>query len=88
LGKLLFLVLLAALGIVVWKVMAATARRDASQRGSKDASKPHLREPETIVQCSQCELHLPRGEALLVDGRYFCSPEHERDYHARQSESR
>jgi uncharacterized protein len=31
-----------------------------------------------MVACAHCGLHLPRGEALEVSSRFFCSEEHRR----------
>jgi len=30
----------------------------------------------TIVRCAKCGLHVPQGEALLQDERYYCSAAH------------
>ncbi len=34
--------------------------------------------PEAMVRCEHCGIHLPRSEAVLVDGRIGCSAEHAR----------
>jgi len=31
---------------------------------------------ESMVRCAHCGVHLPNGESLAVDGRYFCSEQH------------
>ena len=33
---------------------------------------------ENMVQCANCGLHLPRSESIATQGRYYCSPEHQR----------
>lgn len=33
-------------------------------------------QPEEMVQCQHCKLHLPKSEARTVDGRFYCSQEH------------
>lgn len=33
---------------------------------------------ENMVQCANCGLHLPRSESITTQGRYYCSPEHQR----------
>jgi uncharacterized protein len=63
-SKLLFLILAA---VAVYLVFAG-----ASRRRERHAE---LR-PETMVPCAYCGIHLPRSEALEVDGRYFCGQEH------------
>ena len=30
---------------------------------------------ETMVECTKCETYISANEALLVDGKYFCSKE-------------
>lgn len=31
---------------------------------------------EDMVQCAYCGVHLPKGESIEVDGRYYCSDAH------------
>lgn len=31
---------------------------------------------ENMVQCKKCAVHLPRSEAFLVDGDFYCSKAH------------
>jgi uncharacterized protein len=31
-----------------------------------------------MVQCSRCGVHLPRSETIATQGRFYCSPEHQR----------
>ena len=31
---------------------------------------------DTMVRCAQCGLHIPQGEALLQNGRFYCCEEH------------
>lgn len=31
---------------------------------------------DTMVRCAQCGLHIPQGEALLKDGKFYCCAEH------------
>ena len=33
-------------------------------------------EPEVIVQCSHCSVHLPQSEAIKQENRFYCSREH------------
>ena len=35
---------------------------------------------EDTVKCAQCDIHLPRNEAIIVDDMFFCSNEHRRQY--------
>lgn len=31
---------------------------------------------ENMVECEQCHVHLPRSEAFLVEGKFYCSKAH------------
>jgi len=33
-------------------------------------------EPEPVVQCHHCKVHLPKSEAQMHDARFYCSQEH------------
>lgn len=35
---------------------------------------------EDMVRCAHCGVHLPKGESVQADGRYFCSAEHRDAY--------
>jgi AmpD protein len=37
---------------------------------------PRVIEPEEMVQCQHCKLHLPKSEAKGFEDRFYCSPEH------------
>ncbi len=37
-------------------------------------------EAEDMVRCARCGIHIPRGEGVAAEGRYFCSVEHEREF--------
>jgi uncharacterized protein len=51
------------------------------------ANKPDSRSPtnttgkssaEDMVKCAHCGVNLPRSEAFLSQGKFFCSPEHQK----------
>jgi uncharacterized protein len=69
-GKLLFLVLVGLIFLVGWKLAARGIRT------RRRAPPPH--DPERMVGCRQCGVHLPVSEAIEADGNYFCSDEHKR----------
>ena len=71
-GKLLILVLVALAAYLLW-------------RGFRRGDGPPRKAPgegERMVDCSQCGVHLPVSEAVEAKGRYFCSDEHRRLFHA------
>ncbi len=34
------------------------------------------KQAENMVQCCTCQIHLPRSEAFMVEGRFYCSHAH------------
>lgn len=40
------------------------------------AERSKVVEPEVIVQCHHCSVHLPRPEAIMQEARFYCSQEH------------
>lgn len=71
--RLLKLLLLA---VAAWFIFSLLKRRrDVGVRGDKHAT-PLA--DEDMVRCLQCGVHLPRSEAFLVGGEYFCCDEHRR----------
>lgn len=78
-GKLLFW----AIAILAILVAMRMISRKAARRGAPPAP-PSPRDtsfgnaPETMVRCAHCGVHLPRSEALLQNGRTWCSEEHAR----------
>lgn len=81
-GKVLFWVVLIIGGLLLARVLA---RHNAASQQPKvpPVAKPAkgLRggpkaDPESMVRCEHCGIHLPRSEAVLSGGRIWCSPEH------------
>ncbi len=52
-------------------------------RSKSDKSKPAEPVAERIVQCAECGLRMPAGEAVFTDGQYCCCPEHRVAHHGR-----
>lgn len=40
------------------------------------AEQSKVAEPEVIVRCRQCSVHLPKSEAIAQEDRFYCSQEH------------
>jgi uncharacterized protein len=71
-GRILFFILLA---IVVYVVLRSMQRRgDDRSRGPSGSL-----QPQAMVSCAKCGLHVPRHEALPLGDRYFCCEEHRRN---------
>jgi uncharacterized protein len=70
-----FLVLLAVVLAVVW-YLRNSGRTTRSPREPSRRSGP-APNPQDMVECPICSLHLPRAEALPgPDGRLYCCAEH------------
>lgn len=68
--RLLFLFLLAY--IVILLVRAYLKRHNS---GSRTGKKSRATKTEEIVLDPQCQSYVPKSEAFLQDGNYFCSQE-------------
>lgn len=70
-SKLITLLLLAVLGVYLFKRLVG--RDEAPPKppaGRRDA--------EDMVKCTVCGVNLPRSEAILSQGRFYCCDEHRR----------
>ena len=66
------LIVFVLFGVVWWLL-----RRMAAVR-SVQHERRAVREPERMVTCAYCGVNQPVSESLQADGRYYCSPEHQR----------
>lgn len=69
------------LGLIVWLVVYILKRAiqptGSRQNNHNDVnSKSNAESVENMVQCASCQVHLPRSEAFLVDGKFYCSKAH------------
>ena len=64
-----FLLLIALVAVVWWVLKNRTQRR--GQRPSQVSP-----EPEMMVVCAHCGVHLPQGDSVAENGAYFCSEAH------------
>jgi len=67
----LLLIVAFTIGIVLWFKHAA-GHRDALPRKGKEKS------AEDMVRCEVCKVNLPRSEALMSQGKFYCCDEHRR----------
>lgn len=65
--RLLLLIIAIFIGFLIVKQMMASRRQSTDKK---------LPESTHMVRCEQCGVHLPKNEALLADGKFFCSDEH------------
>ncbi len=74
------LLLIIAICVVVYLLLRRYRRQklkdDSSDQENADNAQP--KQTEDMVRCAQCEIHLPKGESILAEGKHFCSEAHRR----------
>ena len=60
-----------AIGMLAVFWFRASKRKNLNPPPAKGAS-----EVESMVRCHVCSVNLPRSEAILSRGRYYCCAEH------------
>ena len=75
-GKLLFWIVIIIAVLCVARIAArmAAARRAPGFPAARRPPSPAA--AQTMVRCAHCGIHLPRSEALLQNGRTWCSADH------------
>ena len=74
-GKLLLWAIIILAVLFVSRILShqkAQSRQAADRRRADDARAAS----ETMVRCAHCGIHLPRSEAVLIQGKTWCSTEH------------
>lgn len=62
------LLLIIAVVIVVYLLIRSFRKAAPKQQETSAA--------EDMVRCAHCGVHLPKGESVQTDGRFFCNAEH------------
>lgn len=79
-GKLIFWAIVIVVVLLVARVLARQHSKsaDAPRAGSlpRRETPPPVDQPETMVRCAHCGIHMPRSEALLANGQTWCSSDH------------
>jgi uncharacterized protein len=65
--------------IVIGLVLVYWIVKGFHRRGGRRAP-PAARRGEDMVRCERCGVHLPRSESITTRGRFYCTPEHEREH--------
>jgi len=60
----------------LWLKGKKQAKLNTDQAAKAKAKLAKISEPETIVQCHCCSVHLPKSEAMALEDRFYCSKEH------------
>ncbi|MBM3350183.1 MAG: hypothetical protein FJY53_00030 [Betaproteobacteria bacterium] len=64
-------------GLVVWLLVLLFKRLTKETKSSQpDDDQSKEGEVEQMVQCATCHVHIPRSEAFLVRGAFYCSKAH------------
>jgi len=71
--KLIFLGLIIWLTVYILKRTIGPAAKPLEHTDGPESGKEPI---ENMVQCSTCHVHLPRSEAFLVNGNFYCSQAH------------
>ena len=66
------LLFLAAIVVVVY--LLVRSYRKAAPSGGRESS------AEDMVRCAQCGVHVPKGESVQSEGRFFCCAGHRDAY--------
>ena len=73
-----WLLLIAGIGLsYLWfkgKKQAKAVNQETST--PKPAKAKVVSEPEAMVLCQFCKVHLPKSDALVIEDRFYCSKEH------------
>lgn len=72
-----WLLLFAGAGaLYLWIKGKKQAKLYSNEASKIKAERAKVLEPEVIVQCHHCSLHLPKSEALTQEDRFYCSRDH------------
>lgn len=79
-GKIVFWVVFIIAALLIARIAARqNGKNQANGRQPKQAPKrgaPPVQHNEAMVRCEHCGIHMPRSEAVLSNGRIWCTEEH------------
>jgi uncharacterized protein len=64
--RLLFWIALIAIAVWLWRRI----------KNPPVINQPRPDQPQAMVRCAHCDLHVPQGEALELEGQWYCSADH------------
>jgi uncharacterized protein len=70
------LVVIVLVLLLAWLLFGSTRRRARGARRDGDPAPGRSTPVEDMVACVHCGVHLPASQALLLDGRSYCSEAH------------
>lgn len=68
--KILLLIVILFVVVMVYRAYKRVQSRPESPPAPTD-------QVETMVRCAHCGVNLPRSEAILSQGDFYCCPEHQ-----------
>lgn len=71
-----FLLLAGAGALYLWIKGKKQTKLNRDETAKIKAERSKVVEPEVIIQCAHCSVHLPKSEAITQEGRFYCSQEH------------
>jgi hypothetical protein len=74
--RLIFLGLIVYLLVVAFKRSTNQIGKNTEEKNIQKNAPISEKEIESMVQCASCSVHLPRSEAFLVNGAFYCSKSH------------
>ena len=77
-GKIVFWIIVILGGLIAARLIARHNERSQldAQQAKKAVKKSASSQVESMVRCEHCGIHLPRSEAVLSQGKTWCSMEH------------
>jgi len=71
--------------IAIWLVFTILRQQFGKRRKAPTGSPSQkLSAYSDMVACQQCDVHIPKAEAITLDGRYYCSNTCIREFHENQ----
>jgi uncharacterized protein len=64
--------------LLVARMIAHRSAAKSLAKGKPAPQQPDSGASENMVRCAHCGIHLPQSEAILIEGRTWCSQEHVR----------
>lgn len=73
-----YLLVLAVIAVAfwVWRNNRQQSKGDAAKAPAKKTAQDTLAQPQPMLQCATCGVHLPAGEALAGRQGSYCSAAH------------
>lgn len=71
-----FILLIGGFCLFVWWYIWSRLRRLLKVASQHNSEQPSLDQPQTMLACAHCGLHIPEHEALQHSGKAYCCAAH------------